>query len=190
MPYVPPPELAALSLAELAEAANARRLPPLDQWTPERTGDSEMRIARDGTWFHQGGAITRPAMVRAFSSLLARDGDGQHWLMTPFERLAIAVDDAAFLATDVEVRQDATGRPVLAFRLNSDDIVIAGPDHPLRIAGSADVPAIYLAVRYGTEARLNRSTYGQLVDHALDRADGGDLAVASNGATFVLAPAP
>ena len=74
---------------------------------------------------------------------------------------------AAFIATDMEVRQDEAGRPVIAFRLNTDEIVLLGPDNPLRVAGSADLPAFYLAVRHGVEARLNRSTYGQLIDHAL-----------------------
>ena len=154
MPYEPPPELAALSLAELAEAVLARRLPAVETWTPARTGESHMRIAADGAWFHEGGRINRPAMVRAFSALLAKDDTGQHWLVTPAEKLAIAVDDAAFLATDMEVRQDAAGRPVIAFRLNSDDLVLAGPDHPLRAAGTPDTPANYLTVRHGTIAAL------------------------------------
>lgn len=188
MPYVPPPDLAALSLAELAEAVAARKLPPVDQWSPEKSGDSEMRIAADGRWTHQGGPITRPAMVRAFSGLLTRDGDGQHWLVTPFERLTIAVDDAAFIATDLQVRADAQGHPVLAFRLNTDDVVLAGPEHPLRVAGTAEVPAFYLAVRHGTEARLNRSTYGQLIEHALNVSPDDCLAVESGGMRFALVP--
>src|SRR4051812_741056 len=80
MPYEPPPEIAGLSLAEIAELVAARKLPPLDKWSPEVVGDSEMRIAADGRWFHQDGEIRRPAMVRAFSSLLMRDAEGQHWL--------------------------------------------------------------------------------------------------------------
>lgn len=190
MPYEPPPELAGLSLGEIAEAVASRKLPPLDQWSPAQVGDSEMRIAADGKWFHQGGEIRRPAMVRAFSSLLMRDEAGQHWLVTPFEKLAIAVDDAAFLATDMEVRRDEAGGAVLAFRLNSDDLVVAGPDHPLRVAGSADLPAFYLAVRHGTEARLNRSTYSQLIEHALVVSPAEALAVQSGGARFSLVPAP
>ncbi len=189
MPYDPPPELAALSLAELAQAVEARRLPPLDQWSPAQTGDSLMRIAADGTWFHDGGRITRPAMVRAFSSLLMRESDGQHYLVTPFEKLTIAVEDAAFIATDMQARHDVTGQAVLAFRLNSDDVVLAGPDHPLRVAGTADVPAFYLAVRHGTEARLNRSTYEQLIEHALTLSPPEALAVESAGRHFALLPA-
>jgi len=189
VPYEPPPNLAALSLAELAEAVDARRLPALETWSPAHTGESHMRITADGTWFHEGGRINRPAMVRAFSALLTKDGSGQHWLVTPAEKLSIAVDDAAFLATDMEVRQDTAGRPVIAFRLNTDDLVIAGPDHPLRAAGTAETPAYYLTVRHGTEARLNRSTYGQLIDHALRVSEPDALAVESMGAHFNLIPA-
>ncbi|MBW8752672.1 MAG: DUF1285 domain-containing protein [Sphingomonadales bacterium] len=181
MPYEPPPELAGLSLTEIAELVAARKLPPVDQWNPARSGDSLMRIAADGRWYHDGGEITRPAMVRAFASLLLRDEKGRHWLVTPQEKLSIEVEDAAFIAIDVKQEGGA-----LAFRLSTDDLVIAGPDHPIRAAGHPEVPAIYLGVRHGTEARLNRSTYVQLVDIALE--DGG-LTVTSQGMNFSLVPA-
>jgi uncharacterized protein len=154
MPYAPPPELAALSLEQIAALAAARCLPPVEQWQPQVSGDSLMTIRADGRWFHDGGEIKRPAMIRAFSSLLWRDESGQHWLVTPHEKQAIEVVDAAFQATDV-VCQNGT----LAFRLNTDDVVVAGPDNPVIARGTADTPALYLAVRHGTEARINRSTW-------------------------------
>lgn len=187
MPYVPPPELAELSLAELAMQVATRKLPPLDQWRPQEIGDSEMRIAADGKWYHQGGEIRRPAMVRTFSALLMRDADGQHWLMTPFQKLSIIVDDAAFIATDMHDKRDEAGRPAIAFRLNSDDLVVCGPENPLRVAGTPDVPAFYLTVRHGTEARLNRSTYGQLIEYALAQSP-GELMIESMGQLFNLVP--
>ena len=182
MPYEPPPELAALSLGEIAELVANRKLPPVEGWAPQREGDSDMRIAADGRWYHRGGEITRAAMIRAFSTLLTRNEAGQHWLVSPFEKLTIAVDDAAFIATDLSVADGS-----LAFRLNTDDLVIAGPDHQIRAAGDPDVPALYLMVRRGCEARLNRSTYEQLVQHALERGD-EPLAVESGGALFSLVP--
>ncbi|MFA7604382.1 MAG: DUF1285 domain-containing protein [Novosphingobium sp.] len=181
MPYEPPPELAGLSLAEIADLVAARKLPPVGEWNPARTGDSGMRIAADGRWYHDGGEITRPAMVRAFASLLWRDDEGRHWLVTPQEKLSIEVEDAAFVAIDVKREDDA-----LAFRLITDDLVVAGPDHPIRAAGDPEVPALYLGVRHGTEARLNRSTYAQLIDIALSE---GGLTVVSQGAVFPLVPA-
>ena len=91
----------------------------------------------------------------------------------------IVVEDAAFIATDVVRRDNA-----LAFRLNTDEIVLAGPDHRLMARGEAETPALYLAVRRGCEARLNRSTWLQLVDLADD-----DLTVTSLGEYFALVPA-
>ncbi|MFM5953828.1 MAG: DUF1285 domain-containing protein [Novosphingobium sp.] len=179
MPYVPPPDLATLSLAEIAELTAQRKLPPVEQWDPHISADSLMVIKADGRWFHDGGEIRRPAMVRAFSSLLRRDADGQHWLVTPHEKQAIAVEDAAFIATDVVRTGDA-----LAFRLNTDEVVLAGPDHPLTARDDAETPALYLAVRHGTKARLGRSTWLQLVELA-----DADLGVTSQGARFSLVPA-
>ena len=182
MPYDPLPDLAGMSLAEIAEAVAARKLPPVERWNPSETADSHMRIAADGTWLHEGRPITRPAMVRAFASLLVRDENGKHWLVTPECKQSIEVEDAAFQAVEMRAQGEA-----LTFRLNTDELVAAGPDHPLRAAGDPDVPAIYLAVRRGCEARLNRSTYLQLFGHAL--AKGEALEVTSRGATFALRPA-
>jgi len=181
MPYEPPPDLAALSLAEVADLVAARKLPPVDQWRPESTADSLMQIAADGRWYHDGGEITRPAMIRAFASLLMRDAEGRHWLVTPHERQSIEVEDAAFIAIDVKRQDD-----VLVFRLNTDEFVLAGPDHPIRSDGDPDRPALYVAVRHGTEARLNRSTYAQLIEIALEN---GSFVVTSQGARFSLVPA-
>jgi uncharacterized protein len=182
MPYEPPLELAGLSLAEIAEAVAARKPPPIPSWSPVVTGESHMRIAADGSWWHEGSRITRPAMVRAFASLLMRDEVGQHWLVTPHQKLAIEVEDAAFVAVDCVERDGA-----MVFRLNTDEIVIAGPQHALSVRGNADAPAAYLAVRHGCEARLDRSTWFQLAEIALAQDDGSS--VTSGGATFPLLPA-
>jgi hypothetical protein len=181
MPYEAPPDLRSMSLLDIAQAVSDRKLTPIENWNPKETADSKMRIASDGTWFHEGRPLTRPAMVRAFASLLMRDGD-RYWLVTPECRQSIEVDDAAFIAVDMQPRDDA-----LAFRLNTDELVVAGPEHPLRAAGSEDAPAIYLAVRHGCEARLDRSTWLQLAEFALATGDG--TTVASQGATFPLVPA-
>ena len=181
MPYNVPPDLAAMSLPEIARAVEERRLPPVTSWVPAEAADSGMRIAADGTWFHDGQPIQRPAMVRAFASLLMRDLDGQHWLVTPQCRQSIEVEDAAFIAVDVASKSDA-----LAFRLNCDELVLAGPDHALRASGNPATPAIYLAVRHGCEARLSRSTWLQLVE--LAEVEDDRLTVTSLGTRFQLTP--
>jgi hypothetical protein len=182
MPYEPPPELASLGLAEIAEQVAQRKLPPVEQWHPAEEGDSGMRIAADGSWYHDGGKIRRQAMVRAFAGLLTRDETGAYWLVTPVQRLSIEVEDAAFIATDCRMVEDG-----IALRLNTDELVIVGPDHALRAEGNRDAPAIYCHVRRGCEGRLNRSTYEQLAQIALARGD--DWTVTSQGETYSLLPA-
>lgn len=162
----PPPALAGLSLAEIARFADGRRLPPVDQWHPTHCGHSAMRIARDGTWFHEGSPIGRAAMVRLFSTILRREPDGRHVLVTPVEKLDIEVDDAPFVAIEVMSEGEGTERS-LAFRLNVGELVVAGPDHPLRVEERADGPHPYLHVRGGLEALLARSVYYELAELAL-----------------------
>ena len=182
MPYTPPPELAGMSLAQIAQAVADRKLPPVEEWSPEAADDSHMRIAADGTWYHDGSPIKRPAMVRAFAGLLNREEDGRYWLVVPYQKLSIEVEDACFIATDVSQPEGD-----LAFRLNTDELVVAGPDNRIRASGDPDSPALYLHVRRGCDARLNRSTYEQLARIALERGD--DWTVTSGGETFSLRPA-
>jgi hypothetical protein len=169
-------DLASLSLADIARMAEERRLPPVDKWNPTHCGDSEMRIARDGTWFHQGSPIGRPAMVRLFSTILRREPDGGFVLVTPVEKLSIEVEDAPFVAVEVKT-EGAGAERILAFRLNTGDLVVAGPEHPLR--------SLYLAVRGGLEALVARSVYYELAEIALS--EGADPpGVWSEGTFFAL----
>jgi hypothetical protein len=182
MPMEPLPDLATLSLPEIVRLVEERRLPPVDQWNPAHCGDSEMRIARDGTWYHQGSPIGRPAMVRLFSTVLRREPDGGHVLVTPIEKLAIEVEDAPFIATAMKV--EGTGPAMrLAFQLNTGDLVTAGPAHPLRFAGDAEAPRPYLHVRGGLEALVARPVYYELAELALAN-DGAEPGVWSDGVFF------
>jgi hypothetical protein len=184
MPMAPvPDDLSGLSLTDIARLAEEKRLPPVDKWHPSHCGDSEMRIARDGTWFHQGSPVGRPAMVRLFSTILRREPDGSFVLVTPVEKLDIAVEDAPFVA--VELKTEGEGRErMLAFRLNTGDVVVAGPDHVLRFEGSHP----YLEVRAGLEASVVRPAYYELAEIAL--AEGGDPhGIWSRGVFFPLGAA-
>lgn len=181
-----PAHLAGLSLAEIARAAEEQRLPPVDSWNPAHCGDSAMRIARDGTWYHEGSPIGRPAMVRLFSTILRREPDGRYVLVTPVEKLDIDVEDAPFVA--VEMKAEGEGRAaMLAFRLNTGEVVIAGPDHPLRIAETGDGPHPYLLVRGGLEALIARPVYYELANLAIAGA-AEPAGVWSGGAFFAIEP--
>lgn len=186
MPMTPPPDLASLSLAEIARLAAERKLPPVDQWNPAHCGHSGMRIARDGTWFHEGSPIGRIEMVRLFSTVLRREPDGRHVLVTPVEKLDIDVEDAAFVAVMLQAEGEGRARR-LAFQLNTGDLVVAGADHPLIIRNDRNGPRPYLAVRGGMEARIARNVYYELAAMAL--AEGEETpGVWSSGHWFALSP--
>lgn len=165
MPY-DAPELSKLSLSQIAELAAQRKLPPVQDWNPQQSGDSKMQILADGRWFHDGGEITRPAMIRAFSSLLRREADGSYWLVTPYEKQSIEVEDTPFIAVELRSEGEAQQRK-LAFRLNTDDLVIADAEHPLEWRGEGDDALPYLHVRDGLWARLGRPVYYELAELAL-----------------------
>lgn len=182
-----PEDLTGLTLADIARLAAERRLPPVDKWNPSHCGSSGMRIAEDGTWFHEGSPIGREAMVRLFSTILRREPDGRFVLVTPVEKLDIEVEDAPFVA--VEMKSEGQGRDrSLAFRLNVGELVMAGPEHPLRSEPRGNGPHPYLQVRPGLDARIVRSVYYELAELAL--AEGGDPpGLWSGGVFFPLGPA-
>ncbi len=174
-------------LASVAETAPRRGLPPVHLWHPAHCGEIDIVIRRGGLWFHEGSPIGREALVRLFSTVLRKDPDGFH-LVTPVEKLKITVEDAPFMAIAVDRQGDD-----LVFATNVGDVVIAGPDHAIRVAaeGPRREPAPYLHVRRGLEARLARPVFYELVEMAAERDTpaGPTLGVSSGGAWFALGPA-
>jgi uncharacterized protein len=179
------PDFTTMSLTDVAKALAEKQLPPVEKWHPTHCGDSEMRIARDGTWYHQGSPIGRVEMVRLFSTILRREADGSFVLVTPGEKLDITVEDAPFLA--VEVKNEGIGRDrKLAFRLNTGEFVVADAMHGLRFEDRDDGPHPYLHVRNGLEALIVRSVYYELAEIALAD-DSGPPGLWSSGAFFPMA---
>lgn len=176
--------------ALLKSRADGKLLPPVDSWNPPYCGDIGLAIAADGMWTYQGSPIGRIALVRLFASVMRRDPDGRHYLVTPAEKVDVAVADAPFLAVEMQV--DGNGRDqVLTFRSNVDDIVVCGPDRPLRFvveAGSGGLKP-YLLVRGRLEALITRAVYYDLVELAVaaHAADPERLGVWSGGVWWELA---
>jgi hypothetical protein len=134
--------------------------------------DFGIRIARDGTWFHQGLPFTRPKLVKLFSTVLRRAPNGDYLLQTPVEKGRIEVEDVPFVA--VEMVAEGTGRERrLRFRTNIDEWVEAGPNHPIwfDIDGESGEPVPYIIVKPGIEALIARPVFYDLVDLAEDLGD-------------------
>ncbi|MEL6297710.1 MAG: DUF1285 domain-containing protein [Pseudomonadota bacterium] len=157
-------------LDELMKAAAGDKLPPVESWNPEHCGDIGMEIRADGTWFYQGSPIGRQKLVKLFSRILRREADGSHVLVTPVEKVSVAVADAPFRAVEMEVRNPGPDQ-TLVFRTNVDDVVAVGPDHPLSFAEEAVSGGLkpYVRVRGGLDALVVRALYYDLAEMAAPR---------------------
>ncbi len=156
--------------------------------TPVEIHDLDMRIARDGTWYYRGTPIQRMPLVKLFASVLRREADGSYWLVTPAERGRVVVEDAPFVA--VAVDREGEGRDQrLIFRTNLDEIVAAGPHHPLRVETAANgTPSPYILVRPGLEALILRPVFYELAEIGQEESIEGEMqfGVWSDGMFFRL----
>jgi hypothetical protein len=135
---------------------------PVPSWNPPDCGDIDMRIAADGTWFYCGSPIGRAPLVQLFASIMRKEGD-RYVLVTPVEKVGIKVDDAPFLAVEMDVEHE-TREPQLVFRTNVDHLVAVDSEHPLRFEqGAKEGLKPYVRVRGDLWALVKRSLFYDLV---------------------------
>lgn len=171
---------------------------PVHEWDPPYCGEMDMRIASDGRWYHEGSPIGRPQLVRLFSSILRKEADGFHYLVTPVEKVRIQVDDCPFVAQLMDVAE-VDGQTQITFTLNTGETVMADRDHAIEVTVDEDnQPHPTLHVRHGLWALISRSVFYSLVEVADQKAIEGDkntidnnemssqLVVTSAGSEFVL----
>jgi hypothetical protein len=171
-------------LKSLAERAGKRRNldnPPLHLWHPPLSGDIPIEIAADGRWYHDGGEIKRPALVRLFASLLRREENGEYYLVTPGEKWRISVERHPLLVTDFEVSGDDP--PVISVTLNTGRRVVLDSKHPLYLDPEMEGIAA-VTLDHGLSALFTRAAWYRLVDMAEER-DGVPV-VASDGIVYPL----
>lgn len=181
-----------------SEPAQACHNPARQARVPVECGDLPFVIKRDGSWHYRGSVIARKELVCLFASVLRREPDGRFFLQTPAERGCIEVEDAPFVA--VELCWNGVGHDqVLTFRTNIDQVITAGPQHPIRVAFDLLTcdPIPYIRVRDGAgphpvEARIGRAVYYELVALAEPCEVHGQtvLGVWSSGCFFPLGDLP
>ena len=179
------------SITSAVARAAGKGPPPVERWNPPFCGDLDMRIATDGTWYYMKTPIGRQALVKLFASVLKREGD-KYFLVTPVEKCGIDVEDAPFLAVELNVVEQPESR-ILRFRTNVDDWVACGPEHALRFEREAGTGGLkpYLHVRRDLWAKVTRALFFDLVALGEERNVGGKpmFGVVSMGTFFAMADA-
>lgn len=147
-------------------ASGDKGLPPIDQWHPELSGDIDIRIARNGLWIYRGDPMEREAIPRLFSTILRREADGEHYLVTPVEKWRVVVDDAPLLAHTLEVAGEGREQEVSVVTNMGERIAISA-DHPFTVGRypDSDQPRPVVAVRHGLEARLVTAAFYDLANY-------------------------
>lgn len=178
--------------AILPDGKLSGKLPPVDSWNPQNCGDIDMVIRADGSWWHEGGRMNRERMVKMFSRILRKDEDGETYLVTPYEKVIVHVEDAPFIAVRVDRAGDGGPQQALAFLTNVGDVAIAGPDNAIRVETDVETgePTPYVLVRGRLEAKIARAAFYELVDMAVPHPDDANtLGVWSQGIFFPIGPA-
>lgn len=170
-----------------AAARDGGSLPPIEKWDPELSGDIDIRVARDGSWYHKGELMHREAIPRLFSTILRREEDGDYYLVTPVEKWRIQVEDAPLIAHTLEVQGEGE-QQLLAVTTNVGEKLLLGKEHPLEVGSydSDNSPRPVVHVRRGLEARLATPAYYELADLLVEKSAGDKsvLGVWSGGEFF------
>jgi len=171
-----------ISLKELA-AQFSQPSKPFDSWQPAHCGELPIVIDAQGKWHYAGSEITRNAMVKLFASVLCKE-QGQFYLKTPVEKIAITVIDAPFNIIAWHMEQTAQGT-VLCCRDNIERTWLVSADLPLVMQNyqGNDIP--YLQLPNGCSARIARSVFYQWAEE-IAQADEQGYFIQSAGQRFYL----
>lgn len=150
------------SISRQVEGRRNFDTPPLHLWSPDLSGDIAIRIARDGTWYHDGDPIVRESLRNLFASILRREDDGEYYLVTPVEKWRIEVESHALIVNDVERVGDG-----LELTLNTGRVITVSDEHPLFIDDAVDNVAA-VSLWHGLTALFSRNAWYRLVELADD----------------------
>ena len=145
----------------------------------------DIRIDREGVWYHEGTRMHRVEIVKMLASILTRLEDGSYWLVNPAERGQIEVEDAPFIAHTANITGKGKSSQV-HFITNLDEEIPLDEAHPLRLKNVEEYGGLrpYIHLRGRLEARISRQAFYDLVDHAVE--EKGMMGIWSYGAFFTL----
>lgn len=142
-----------------------KQAPPVHSWSPPLSGDIDIRIDREGRWFHQGDEIQRRPLVNLFASILWHE-QGEYFLVTPVEKWRITVDEAPLLVVSMW-REGQGQQQIIGFETSTGDKFTLDQAHALRVErNNKGEPLPKVRVRYELDALIHRNVFYELADLA------------------------
>lgn len=169
------------SLEQQIGLDGANQLPPVEKWHPELSGDMDMVIRKDGSWWHEGVKIEREKLTRLFASILRKESE-DFFVLTPVEKWRIQVEDCPFVITMIESKDDH-----VEVITNTGDLLIISSEHPLELSELDGELIPEIEVRNGLKARFSRNAFYDLAELASERPVSGkesDFVIQSAGSEF------
>ncbi|WP_299807029.1 DUF1285 domain-containing protein [uncultured Shewanella sp.] len=126
----------------------------LTQNTPLCTEEAIFEINANGDWFYRGGKLPLK-FSKLFASILNRIGE-EYFLITPVEKLRVAVLQQALMIVDYQCETDASFTLKSSIdtehTISSFEQFVIGED------------SVTLPLERGVEARLNRACFYRFID--------------------------
>lgn len=171
------------SLEALVAQFDTRGKPPVETWNPEKTGEIDIYIDRQGNWHYGGSKIERKRMVALFSTILWREKEC-YFLKTPYEKLKITVEIAPFIAVLLDVEGSGESQSLI-FTDSTGNRFTADHEHKLWLSENATgEPVPLVIVRRDLPALLSRAVYYQLAELIVEHSN--TVGVWSEGVFFPL----
>lgn len=158
------------------------KIPPVEDWNPQYSGEMDLQIKANGDWFYQGTIFKRANLVKLLASVLKMEGD-EYYLVTPVEKMKITVDDAPFVLTEWHWQDES--QTIMCVTNNVGDEFALDALHPLSTNKAGE---LYVIVRRNLLAKIHRNIYYQWIDLAKEvpTKNGTELVFNSAGCEFSL----
>lgn len=165
-------------LAQIGKTA-AQKIPPVEKWNPPLSGDIDIEIKSDGSWWHEGDQIRRQELVNIFASILKHE-EGSYYLVTPVEKWRIRVQDRPLHISMVSVHEN----DIEVITTTADNLVL-GLANPLKMSLLNGILLPEVKIRHDLWARFTRNAWYELLQFATEN-DKGQIIITSQGQAFDL----
>ncbi len=168
-----------VNLEEQLKFDNLESKPPIHGWTPRLSGNIDILIKKDGSWWHEGEKINRKPLIKLFASILRKESDGEYYLVTPQEKWRISVELLPLVVIALETN-NSPDYPCLNVKLNTEEVVPINNKYKIELEKKAQGIA-RVTLWNGLSALFNRSSWYDLVNLC-----NSDFFVESRGEQFNL----